>query len=70
MAAAMESSITKIDSTEFGIDANEIAAIKAQMQAAVDGGFVAGNILLVGNSKGSAFLKPPAHRVQNNPPDG
>ncbi len=51
------SSITKIDSTEFGIDANEIADIKAQMQAAVDGGFVAGNILLVGNSKGVGVLE-------------
>jgi CubicO group peptidase (beta-lactamase class C family) len=51
------SSITKIDSTEFGIDANEIADIKAQMQAAVDGGFVAGNILLVGNSKGAGVLE-------------
>lgn len=50
-------SITKIDSAEFGIDANEIAAIKAQMQAAVDGGFVAGNILLVGNSKGVGVLE-------------
>jgi len=51
------SSITKIDSNEFGIDANEIADIKAQMQAAVDGGFVAGNILLVGNSKGVGVLE-------------
>lgn len=51
------SSITKIDSTEFGIDAIEIADIKAQMQAAVDGGFVAGNILLVGNSKGVGVLE-------------
>jgi hypothetical protein len=32
-------SITKIDSAEFGIDTNEITDIKAQMQAAVDGGF-------------------------------
>ncbi|MDA0806140.1 MAG: serine hydrolase [Proteobacteria bacterium] len=51
------SSIKKIDSTEFGIDAIEIADIKAQMQAAVDGGFVAGNILLVGNSKGVGVLE-------------
>ena len=50
-------SITKIDSAEFGIDTNEIADIKAQMQAAVDGGFVAGNILLVGNSKGVGVLE-------------
>ncbi|MDF1765212.1 MAG: serine hydrolase [Gammaproteobacteria bacterium] len=51
------SSISMIDSTEFGIDATEIAEIKAQMQAAVDGGFIAGNLLLVGNSKGVGVLE-------------
>lgn len=51
------SSISKIDSTEFGIDAQEIADIRAQMQAAVDGGFVSGNIILVGNSKGVGVLE-------------
>ena len=54
---AHASSITKIDSNEFGIDAKEIADIKAQMQAAVDGGFIAGNILLVGNSEGVGVLE-------------
>ena len=51
------SSISIIDSSEFGIDAGEIAEIKAQMQAAVDGGFIAGNLLLVGNSKGVGVLE-------------
>ena len=54
---AHTSSITKIDSNEFGIDAKEIADINAQMQAAVDGGFIAGNILLVGNSEGVGVLE-------------
>ena len=54
---AHASSITKIDSNEFGIDSKEIADIKAQMQAAVDGGFIAGNILLVGNNDGVGVLE-------------
>ena len=54
---AHASSITKIDSNEFGIDSKEIADINAQMQAAVDGGFIAGNILLVGNSEGVGVLE-------------
>ena len=55
--AGHTSSISMIDSSEFGIDAGEIAEIKAQMQAAVDGGFIAGNLLLVGNSKGVGVLE-------------
>ena len=47
-----ESSIKMIDSNNFGIDQSEIRSIREQMQAAVDGGFVSGNILLVGNSEG------------------
>ena len=54
---AHASSINNIDSNNFGIDAKEIADIKAQMQAAVDGGFIAGNILLVGNSEGVGVLE-------------
>lgn len=52
-----ESSISMIDSSEFGINADEIAEIRTQMQAAVDGGFVAGNLLLVGNSQGVGVLE-------------
>ena len=52
-----ESSFKMIDSNEFGIDQSEIADIRAQMQAAVDGGFVSGNILLVGNDEGIGVLE-------------
>ena len=52
-----ESSIKMIDSNNFGIDQSEIQSIREQMQAAVDGGFVSGNILLVGNSEGVGVLE-------------
>ena len=55
--AAHESSIKMIDSNNFGIDQSEIQSIREQMQAAVDGGFVSGNILLVGNSEGVGVLE-------------
>jgi CubicO group peptidase (beta-lactamase class C family) len=46
-----------IDSNNFGIDRSEIQSIREQMQAAVDGGFVSGNIILVGNSEGVGVLE-------------
>ncbi len=52
-----ESSIKMIDSNTFGIDASEIQSIREQMQAAVDGGFVSGNIILVGNDEGVGVLE-------------
>ena len=52
-----ESSIKMIDSNNFGIDQSEIQSIREQMQAAVDGGFVSGNIILVGNSEGVGVLE-------------
>jgi len=55
--AAHESSIKMIDSNNFGIDQSEIQSMREQMQAAVDGGFVSGNILLVGNSEGVGVLE-------------
>lgn len=55
--AAHESSIKMIDSSTFGIDASEIQNIREQMQAAVDGGFVSGNIILVGNNDGVGVLE-------------
>jgi CubicO group peptidase (beta-lactamase class C family) len=55
--AAHESSIKMIDSNNFAIDQSEIQRIREQMQAAVDGGFVSGNILLVGNSEGVGVLE-------------
>ena len=52
-----ESSIKMIDSNNFGIDQSEVQSIREQMQAAVDGGFVSGNIILVGNSEGVGVLE-------------
>ena len=51
------SAIKPIHSTNFGIDQTEIEAIKAAMQAAVDGGHIPGALLLVGNSKGVGVLE-------------
>lgn len=51
------SSIRMIDSTNVGIEQSEIAAIRAQMQAAVDGGFIAGALILVGNNDGIGVLE-------------
>lgn len=50
-------SIKPIHSTNFGIDQTEIEQIKAQMQAAVDGGHIPGALLLVGNSDGVGVLE-------------
>lgn len=50
------SAISRIHSTNFGIDQEEIDAITAQMQAAVDGEFIPGALLLVGNSEGVGVL--------------
>ncbi|GJM12610.1 MAG: serine hydrolase [Pseudohongiella sp.] len=51
------SSIKMIDSNSFGIDQSEIQGLRDQMQAAVDGGFVSGNIILVGNDDGIGVLE-------------
>lgn len=50
-------SIVRIDSKNFGIDNSEISDIREQMQAAVDGGFIPGALLMVGNSEGVGFLE-------------
>jgi CubicO group peptidase (beta-lactamase class C family) len=57
LAADKTSSIKMIDSSNFGIDQSEIQSIREQMQAAVDGGFVSGNIILVGNDEGIGVLE-------------
>lgn len=54
---ANPSSIKRIESEIFGIDASEIEAIRAQMQTAVDGDFLPGALLMVGNSEGVGFLE-------------
>ncbi len=54
---ASSSSIKLIDSENFGISASEINTIREQMQTAVDGGFIPGALLLVGNSEGVGLLE-------------
>jgi len=51
------SSITRINSLNFGIDQAEIAQIKRAMQSAVDLEHIPGALLLVGNSKGVGVLE-------------
>ncbi|NKB32190.1 MAG: serine hydrolase [Pseudomonadales bacterium] len=50
-------SISPIHSTNFGIDQGEIEEIKRAMQTAVDGEFLPGALLLVGNSEGVGVLE-------------
>ncbi|HBX37542.1 MAG TPA: hypothetical protein DEG76_09735 [Pseudohongiella sp.] len=56
-AAQDSSSIKMIDADSFGITDQEIAGIRAQMQAAVDGNHIAGALLLVGNDNGIGMLE-------------
>ncbi len=55
--ALADSSVERIHSTNFGIDQGEIEEIRAQMQAAVDGDFLNGALLLVGNGQGVGVLE-------------
>ncbi len=57
VSAQGDNSIKMIDSAALGITSAEIASIKAQMQAAVDGGHIAGALLLAGNKDGIAMLE-------------
>ena len=52
-----QTSINEVHSTNFGIDQNEIEEIKRTMKAAVDGEFIPGALLLVGNSEGVGLLE-------------
>ena len=52
-----DDSIEMIDPANFNIDQEEIASIRAKMQAAVDGGHIAGALLLVGNEDGVGMLE-------------
>lgn len=54
---ANPSSIMLTSPEQFGIDASEIADIRAKMQTAVDGDFLPGALLMVGNSEGVGFLE-------------
>ena len=62
-----DSSIHRIDASNFGIDQSEIEDIKAQMQAAVDGDFLNGALLLVGNSEGVGLLESVGLLSPENP---
>jgi len=53
----LATSIKMIHPSNFGIDQSEIDAIKAGMQEAVDGGFLNGALILVGNSEGVGVLE-------------
>lgn len=68
LALAQEnlSSIHMINSSNFNIDQDEIDTIKAQMQKAVDAGFLAGALLMVGNEKGVGMLESVGYRKQDN----
>ncbi len=65
--ALADSSIKRIHSTNFGIDQGEIEEITAQMQAAVDGDFLNGALLLVGNGKGAGVLESVGLLSPENP---
>lgn len=59
-------SIKPIHSTNFGIDQTELEGIKAKMQAAVDGDFIAGALLLVGNGDGVGVLETVGYRAKGD----
>ena len=57
LQAQNDSAIKMIDSSALGITQAEIDNIKSQMQAAVDGGHIAGALILAGNKDGIAMLE-------------
>ena len=57
IAQADESSIKRIDPSNFNITQSEISDIRSQMQAAVDGNHIAGALILVGNDDGIGMLE-------------
>ena len=65
--ALADSSIKRIHSTNFGIDQGDIEVIKSRMQAAVDGDFLNGALLLVGNSDGVGVLESVGLLSPENP---
>lgn len=56
-AQADESSIKRIDPSNFNITEDEILDIRRQMQAAVEGNHIAGALILVGNDDGIGMLE-------------
>ena len=57
LEAIQSTSIRLTKSADFNIDQEEILEIKQSMQAAVDGEFLPGALLLVGNSEGVGILE-------------
>jgi CubicO group peptidase (beta-lactamase class C family) len=57
LAQTSANAIKAIDPSVFGITSAEIANIRSQMQAAVDGNHIAGALLLVGNNDGIGLLE-------------
>lgn len=57
IAQSGESSINRIDPSNFNITEDEISDIRSQMQAAVDGNHIAGALILVGNDEGIGMLE-------------
>lgn len=57
IAQSDESSIKRIDPSNFNITQDEISDIRSQMQAAVDGNHIAGALILVGNDEGIGMLE-------------
>ncbi len=57
-------SISRIHSTNFGIDQSEIDSLRLRMQENVDGGFLPGSLLLVGNSDGVGVLESVGYRAE------
>lgn len=63
---ANPASIKRIDAAEFGISADEIADIRQKMQTAVDGDFIPGALLLVGNSQGVGLLETVGYQAKGS----
>jgi CubicO group peptidase (beta-lactamase class C family) len=59
-------SITRIDSEQFGITKSEITDIRQKMQTAVDGDFIPGALLLVGNSQGVGLLESVGYQAKGS----
>jgi CubicO group peptidase (beta-lactamase class C family) len=59
-------SIQRVDSQLFGITEAEIADIRQKMQAAVDGDFIPGALLLVGNSSGVGLLESVGYQAKDS----
>jgi|TARA_B100002003_G_scaffold197189_1_gene187583 CubicO group peptidase (beta-lactamase class C family) len=60
-------SIKMIHPSNFGIDQSELNEIKMQMKAAVDGDFIPGALLMVGNDDGVGFVETVGSQGPDDP---